>query len=138
MSDDIEAPAPKKKRRKHTRGKYVNYNDNSRRHLKPWQPGQVANPAGRPVGSRNKLSEQFILAMHEDFNKHGAQVIETVRQEDPSCYLSIIAKLVPRDLHISTNAGNELIAALLALNAADPAVYESPAPEPVEPETFRH
>jgi hypothetical protein len=31
--------------------------------LRPVQPGQVLNPAGRPKGSRNKLGEDFIAAM---------------------------------------------------------------------------
>ena len=26
----------------------------------PWKPGESGNPAGRPKGSRNKLSEEFV------------------------------------------------------------------------------
>ena len=36
------------------------------RHLKPIQPGEVRNPAGRPKGSRNKLNETFLQALAED------------------------------------------------------------------------
>ena len=48
-----------------------------------WQPGQSGNPKGRPIGSRNKLNEKFILALHDDFTKHGTAVIEKVRESRP-------------------------------------------------------
>ena len=48
---------------------------------KPWVPGESGNPRGRPLGSRNKLSEKFILALHDDFEEHGSAVIQQVRQE---------------------------------------------------------
>ncbi|WP_458193262.1 DUF5681 domain-containing protein [Bradyrhizobium sp. UFLA05-153] len=30
----------------------------------PWPPGQSGNPAGRPRGSRSKLSESFLSDFH--------------------------------------------------------------------------
>jgi hypothetical protein len=72
---------------------------------KPWVPGESGNPKGRPLGSRNKLSEKFILALHDDFVEHGSAVIAQVRQERPEIYLKIIASIVPRELHFrGTNA----------------------------------
>src|SRR5262249_20974794 len=72
---------------------------------KPWVPGESGNPKGRPLGSRNKLSEKFILALHDDFEEHGSAVIAQVRQERPEIYLKVIASLVPRELHFkSANA----------------------------------
>ena len=65
--------------------------------LKPsspaWQPGQSGNPAGRPIGNRNKLNEKFILALHDDFVQHGAKVIEQVRKDKPDIYLKVIASI---------------------------------------------
>jgi hypothetical protein len=58
------------------------------------------NRAGRPKGSRNKLSESFIQALSDDFEKNGVQVIETVRTEKPSDYLKIIAAIVPKELNV--------------------------------------
>lgn len=66
-----------------------------------WKPGQSGNPAGRPKGSRNKLGEVFIEAMHKDFNEHGADVIERVRVEKPDQYLKVIASILPKELHVT-------------------------------------
>ena len=71
--------------------------------LKPsspaWQPGQSGNPKGRPIGSRNKLNERFILELHDDFAQHGRAVIERVREQRPDVYLKVIASILPRELH---------------------------------------
>jgi len=77
---------------------------------KPWQfkPGEVRNPAGRPKGTRNKLGEAFIKAMHEDFEAHGPKVIETVRTEKPDQYLKVIASILPKELNVNTNALGEM------------------------------
>ena len=65
-----------------------------------WQPGQSGNPEGRPKGSRNKLSEEFLRAFAQDFEQHGAAVIETVRQERPQDYLKVAASLMPKQMEI--------------------------------------
>src|SRR5262245_31765946 len=71
----------------------------------PWKPGESGNRAGRPLGSRTKLSEKFISAMHDDFMEYGASVIRIVRVDRPEVYLKIIAQLVPREMHFkSANA----------------------------------
>jgi hypothetical protein len=67
-----------------------------------WQPGESGNPKGRPIGSRNKLNEKFILALHDDFAKHGPAVIEKVRETRPEIYLKVIASILPRELHFRT------------------------------------
>jgi hypothetical protein len=53
---------------------------------------------GRPRGSRNRLCEKFIGDLQEDWEKHGARVIENVRRNDPSAYLRIVALMV-RPVH---------------------------------------
>ena len=62
--------------------------------------GQSGNPAGRPPGSKNKISEKFVSALTEDFEQHGVSVIERVRTEKPENYLKIVADLVPKDFNI--------------------------------------
>jgi|688.fasta_scaffold585367_2 hypothetical protein len=65
-----------------------------------FQPG---NP-GRPKGSKNKLGEAFVAALHEDFQEHGVRVIEAVRTEKPDVYLKVIAQIIPREFTINTDA----------------------------------
>lgn len=73
-----------------------------------FKPGEVNNPAGRPKGSRNKLGEAFIEAMHEDFEAHGPVVIARVRDEKPDQYLKVIASILPKDINLNVNPIGEM------------------------------
>ena len=94
----------------------------SKAEKKPWgkpiQKGQVLNPSGRPKGSRNKLGEAFIEALHDDFLANGPAVIETVRVEKPDQYLKVIASILPKQLEIKSDAfegmSDDELAALVA------------------------
>lgn len=59
---------------------------------------------GRPKGSRNKLGEDFIAALHDDFQEHGVKAIATVRTEKPDAYLKVIASLLPKELKVTTES----------------------------------
>lgn len=65
-----------------------------------FKPG---NP-GRPKGSRNKLGEAFIEALHDDFNEHGVEAITKMRAEDPGGYVRVIAGLLPKEFKIETTS----------------------------------
>lgn len=67
------------------------------------KPFQAGNP-GRPKGARNKLGEQFIKAMLEDFEKYGVDAIATVRDEKPDQYIKVIASILPKEIE----AGEQL------------------------------
>lgn len=77
-------------------------------HLGPhrFQKGNIANPAGRPKGSRNKLGEAFLLALKEDFEEHGKRVIERVRRIDPTAYMKVVASLLPKEFDLNVNNEN--------------------------------
>jgi hypothetical protein len=86
--------------------------------LIPYKPGQSGNPAGRPKGSRNKLGEDFLRALHDNFQEHGVATIETVRTERPHEYLKVVASLLPKQIEVKEGAfdgiGDEELAALVA------------------------
>lgn len=56
---------------------------------------------GRPKGSRNKLGEAFITALHDDFMEHGVATIEQVRIEKPDQYLKVVAGLLPKEIKLT-------------------------------------
>lgn len=65
-----------------------------------FKPG---NP-GRPKGSRNKLGEDFIAALHDDFQEHGVEAIQAVRKDKPDAYLKVLAMILPKELKITNES----------------------------------
>ena len=63
-----------------------------------FKPGISGNPNGRPKGSRNRLTDQVLKSIADDFAQHGAEVLERVRREEPATYLKMIVSLLPREL----------------------------------------
>ena len=56
---------------------------------------------GRPKGSRNRLGEEFIKALSDDFDANGVSAIARVREERPQDYLKVIASLLPKEIKLS-------------------------------------
>src|SRR3954447_5179074 len=83
-------------------GYTVGYGKPPREHS--FKPGE----GGRKKGSRNKLGEDFILALAEDFAKHGAAAIERVRLEKPDAYIKVVASLLPKDVNLNVRQLDDL------------------------------
>ena len=58
--------------------------------------------SGRPRGTRNVLTRDFIAALAKEFEEHGEAALKIVRIESPETFLKLIASLVPRELDISS------------------------------------
>ena len=82
--------------------------------------GISGNPAGRPRGAKGKFSEALVTDFARDWQEHGAEVVARVRVENPVAYLSVAARLVPREFLIEssgaveTMSDDELIAIIVA------------------------
>ena len=82
-----------------------------------FKPG---NP-GRPKGSRNKLGEDFIAALHDDFEAHGMAAIQKVRKDKPDAYIKVIASILPKELKVTTEnelTDDQLVERIRQLDAA--------------------
>ena len=82
-----------KHRPKSTGGKQV-----TGRELTQFKPGQSGNPKGRPQGSRNKLSEEFLADVHASWQVWGRPALMTAAITDPVSYVRMVASLMPREL----------------------------------------
>lgn len=61
----------------------------------------VPGNGGRPKGARNKLGEEFIKALADDFDQHGTDAIARVREDRPQDYLKVIASLLPKEIKLT-------------------------------------
>jgi hypothetical protein len=55
------------------------------------------------MGSRNKLGEDFVAALSEDWSEHGATVLAQVRQSSPVAYLRVVASMCPHHVSVTTD-----------------------------------
>ena len=67
-----------------------------------FQPGQVANPKGRPKGTRNKVATAFFDNLYAIWEEQGEAVLRRAAFEKPMEFAAMVAKLMPAKLEIST------------------------------------
>ena len=84
---------------------------------------------GRPKGARDRHTRNLLEAFANDFETHGAAVIEKVRTERPEIWLRIACDLLPKQAELSVDidimhdvtSKLEAFRTLAAMVGADPA-----------------
>ncbi len=71
------------------RGNSVTIRDERGRYLKG-----IAGGPGRPPGSRNRLTEDFIGDVHSAWMERGREAIDRVIDERPEAFLAIVARTI--------------------------------------------
>ncbi len=87
-------------------------------HLKPHQfkPGVCANPAGRPKGARNKLTETFLEDAYAAWQQHGPRALDTLARDDPGTFVKVCASLMPKNVNLNMGVGDTLSELLERMN----------------------
>ena len=71
-----------------------------------FQPGKSGNPAGRPAGSRNKLSEHFVTDLQELWGEQGPHILRRVAKESPEKLLAAMVQVLPKNFQVSIDQQN--------------------------------
>ncbi|MET4847204.1 hypothetical protein [Bradyrhizobium japonicum] len=65
-----------------------------------WLPGSGSPSPGRPVSSRQKISEKLLLDLSEVWESHGKTVLERLAATEPKALAQIAYGILPKDLLI--------------------------------------
>ena len=103
------------------------------RNLRPWQPGQSGNPAGRPVGARSKLAEAFLEDFYAHWQKNGTTAIEELFENDKATYVKIAASIMPKEVKVDVELHDHLAAFLATMHDITPESAEPPVSPPKSP-----
>lgn len=58
---------------------------------------------GRPKGSRNRLTEDFLRDLADVWEEHGKEALICTAKDEPAKFASIVASLMPREATLDVN-----------------------------------
>jgi len=89
----------------------INNGNNPRSGALQFYPNLKPEKAGRPKGSRNRLSEAFLKDIAEDWEHHGQKALQLLRVKKPYEYVRIISTLIPKEYkaEVSTSLLDALV-----------------------------
>lgn len=67
--------------------------------------GISGNPAGRPPGSRNKLSEKFLADALTVWEEQGIEALRIMAKKEPDGFCRCIASVIPKDFQLNAGGG---------------------------------
>jgi hypothetical protein len=68
--------------------------------LRPFPKDVSGYPGGKLVHARNCLSNGFLNALADDFDRYREGAIRRCREQSPARYLAIVATLMPKELKV--------------------------------------
>jgi hypothetical protein len=85
---------------------------------RPFAKGTSGNPAGRPLGSRNRLADAFVADLAACWERHGVAALEKCATEEPGTLIRTIASLLPKDVRLDVTLDATAFASKLHQAAA--------------------
>jgi hypothetical protein len=72
-----------------------------------FRPGQSGNPGGTAKGARNRLTGAFLNDLEAHYAEKGKKAFDAVLEDDPVAYVTMIARLLPKEVEV-TNVLDDL------------------------------
>lgn len=79
--------------------------ENIRQEQGRFKKGASGNPSGKPKGTPTRMTATLKAAIEQSFNEvGGVKYLVKIAKSDPSTYLGIVGKIIPKEISIDLNA----------------------------------
>lgn len=68
-----------------------------------FKKGESGNPQGRPPGSRNAVSEQFLKDLYLVWNKKGLEALNNMADRRPNEFVRAVAQVLPKNFQVTVD-----------------------------------
>jgi len=82
-----------------------------------FKPGESGNPAGKPTGSRNRLSEKFCADLLEHWQENGVEAMDAALAKDPAGYVRVVRSMMPKDVKFTVDTSEVFLDVLREMTA---------------------